>query len=332
MIIPAFNEYAPQPNLAEAYLGGVAASQRRRAMDEEVAQHTAQLQLAQQKLQQDAVQNNMEFQARQQQLQQQSMLHEQQLRIQDQYNQQRIGLEQLRIEDVGKTLQLKQQQDARLMADQAEWSNRVQQGEDPKQVALQMGPRAHLPSGAYTSLLHNPDQALPPAEMTDVAGDTTGRFKSFQTGPKTRQLIDTARSTGDLAERRFDFAKSQAGRKAIADDLRDLEKVNDSMAGKLGMFAKSKLDRGGQLTPSQKLAADQYDERLKHIESLRQQLRAGSGGAAASSDQQPQFHEGQVITHKKTGDKYRVIGGRPVLITSSPEQDQETSGEDTMGE
>jgi hypothetical protein len=327
MIIPDFNAYAPKPNLAESYLGGVAAAQRDRAQDMEAAQHAQQLQLAQQKLQQDAVQNNMEFQARQQQLQQQTMLHEQQLRIQEQYNQQRIGMDQLRIEQAGKTLQLKQQQDARLLSDEGEWSKRVQGGEDPKQVALEMGPRAHLPSGAYTSLLHNPDQAMPPAELMDVGNDPSGRFKTIQTGPHTRRVIDTSRSTGDLAERRFEFSKEQAGRKSIADQIKSLERV--MAADKVGMFAQSKLDRGGKLTPGQQKAADQYNARTAQIESLRQQLNPAGGKTASET---PQFHEGQVITHKKTGDKYRVIGGRPVLMDSSPEQDQETSGEDTMGE
>ena len=323
--MPSFTGFAPTPDLAGAYLGGVAASQRAAEaqmqnqmgyakLAQDAQQASAQIAMNQQKLQQEAEQSQMAMQVKQQQVQQNARLEEQKLRIQQQYETAQLGLKKQQLDQAEQTIQLKTKQAAQQALAQMEYRSRLSRGEDPQKVAQEMGPSMGLNGSAMGSLLRKPAAGLPPAMLENVGGDTTGRFKTIQTSATGRQVFDTQGSS--LSKQRFEAGQENTRFNALRRDRQNLQKLqNDPTIALIIANVKSNPKEAG--TTSKQVYED-YKARAAQISELEKQL----------PEYQPKsrFKEGQKITNNKTGETYVVVNGEPVLEDQADEAAPEESG------
>lgn len=100
----------------------------------------AQIAAEQQKLQQQAVMAQMEMQAKQQIAERNAQLDEQQRAVDGAYKQQQIDLHKRELDQAAQTLQEKTQQAAQMFQVKKQYQQRVQAGEDPFHVMLELGP------------------------------------------------------------------------------------------------------------------------------------------------------------------------------------------------
>jgi hypothetical protein len=166
MVIPTFDQWAPAPDLAGAYLGGVAASQRGQQIANESAQAGAALQIQQQRLQQESEQAAMLAQIKQQQLQEEHLKSQQELAIKSQYEQQLNDLKRDQLTQAGQLIQAKTQEAAQKYAAQQQYRARIGAGEDPQQVMREMAPLLGMTSASMASLFH----PTPPALGSKITG------------------------------------------------------------------------------------------------------------------------------------------------------------------
>lgn len=214
MIVPALGTFAPGPNLAEAYLGGqrlsLASQQLAQSAQEHAdtvglareraAQQQGQFeegqQLEQQKLQQAYALNEMHMAAQQQVREQQNLMAQQKLEVQKAYNASLIGLRQQQLQVAAAGAAVKMAQFSAKQAAQEQLSTAVQSNnpEDWRRAALMYGPAAGIPSGAYSAVMKNPNEAagdfgaLHP--LMDESGGDTG-YSWAATGTGSRRILET---------------------------------------------------------------------------------------------------------------------------------------------
>lgn len=337
MVIPSFSAFAPGPKLAESMLAGVASTQRDVAEANRVAIARQQIQLQQQKLQQEAVQSNMELEAKKKAHQDQMMRDQQEMLIKQQYDQNMIGLRQQQLEKADEMVKLKTLEVSRKFQANQQYRAAAQQsiegGEEPQEAyskaAMQFGPEMGMTGAGMGSLLK---RASMPAEDMGQASAIEGldpeqykKVRTSQGGYHVVHLPPNMDASGPApagyvrSGNRILPEREPIAVRTIRKEISDLEKTQDKDI--IGKFAAAKADKGDTLSPDRKRAFERYQARSKQIEDLRSQIpgskKAGTG----------KFKEGQVITHRKTGDKYRVTNGVPVLMQS---ESDDTEGEDNL--
>ena len=105
-VIPTFSQYAPAPNLSEAFLG-------RERLRQEAASDAARISLGYATLQQRAVESEMELAAKREAMSNEALRREQQVQIEKAYRDQQLGLAEQRLANDEKMTALKIQDAAR---------------------------------------------------------------------------------------------------------------------------------------------------------------------------------------------------------------------------
>lgn len=343
-VIPSFGAFAPAPKLAESMFSGIASSQRDTQEANQLAIANQHIQLAQQKLQQEAVQSNMELQAKQEAHKDDMMRRQHEMMIQDQYQKQMIGLKQQQLEESSKIVQMKTMESARKFQAQqafkAEAEQAIQGGEEPetayRQAAMKFGPEMGMTGPGMASLTKTASgtpsdfgqaSAIPglPEEQYKKVRTSSGGYHVVKlppnmdtTGPAPAGYV---RSGNRVLPEREPIEVRQTRK-----DISDLEKALDKEPiAQIAKFAEMKIARGDKPSSGQKSALETYKVRKEAIEKLRSTL-PGAGKSAGK------FKEGQVIRHKKTGEKYRVTNGVPVPVSAPQEETEEEQGQSTEEE
>jgi hypothetical protein len=160
--MPAFSAYAPTPDLAQSFLGGVRLAQ-------DAQQHAQQIQLQREKLAQAAQQAEMELMAKREAAQQQQLRQQQEMEIEKAYKQAQIGLRQREVDESAKVLEFKTQQAAQHAFIQQTAQQRIARGEDPVNVYQELGPQMGigLPSGLFRPPTR---ELLKEPRLVDVGG------------------------------------------------------------------------------------------------------------------------------------------------------------------
>jgi uncharacterized protein YbaR (Trm112 family) len=145
--------------------------------------------------------------------------------------------------------------------------------------------------------------------------EAEGGGKVFWNTGKHAQYIPPP---SELGTQRLEMQKENFKAKTIADQIKGLER--EDAGDTLANIAEGKQARDTELKQRDKEALEGRKARRSKIADLRKSL---SGNSKPSG----KFKEGQVLTHKKTGEKYRVTNGVPVPMDSPPPVDDDTEEE-----
>jgi hypothetical protein len=288
MIIPSFTGFAPGPNTAQSYLGGIQSAQKDREIEQTGAIANQRFGLEQQQLAQSAQNASMALQQRQQalqqeqqqammradiqkkQLEQQSFLKQQEINIRQQYDTQRAALESAKVQTAHQNLQLKIAEAQQKFNAQSQYSEFIKGGGDASEGVRKFGPMMGLNGAAMGNALRT-QASLPELKATEVPG--LEGVMSVPSGINSRQFFDVRKN--DLQERRLEGqlegSKSRMEHTRLK-DLIDAQKNDDD-----GSTALLLEKNGDKLTAEQKAAAAEYRRRGALI----RQLTLGGGEAEA---------------------------------------------------
>lgn len=342
MVIPSFGDFAPGPDLAGSYLGGVASAQHAQQIMQESQRANVALQMQQQRLQQESEQAAMANQIKSQQLQEEHLKNQQELAIKSQYEQTLNELKRDQIDQAGQLVKLKTQEAARKFSAQQMFQSRVSNGEDPNDVMREMAPMMGVTGAGMASLFRpqppalgskiaGPDgmsmvvtgnnQAQPylppglsqsqPAGNPDEEGEDMG-VPETSTGtngpqiPMTAAMTQAATASQGVTQRGVQAAASLAQRKAEADKREKLSLVQrlqeQNQKDYDGSGYYGKMAKGDKLTPEQEKMAKRYSNRLDAIDRLNSELSGGAMGNSPSV-QQGELGPGEAIHTLKNGRK-----------------------------
>lgn len=336
MTIPSFGNYAPKPDLAGAYLGGARLAQARQDSSNEMqlgqqrlaqaAQQAQQeIQLAQQKIAAQQAQAQMELQAKQEVAQQQMMRQQQELQIEKSYKDAQFGLEQRRVEEAEKMVQLKVGEAARKFQAQQAFQRESQElisgGMDAEkaysQIAMKYGPMLGIPGSAYSRAgVKSPDANLgviKPATRPDGTpiegygwgqeGPNSGRFIQMPDSMKNDAVATPVAGAPGKAmlNGKVITVREEPEVVAARKRLASLQSAQDKdIAGKRAI---TQEEDGKNLSAGPKALAITYKDRAKEIEDLKKQLKGSKKSAAIEE------YEGKRIRSKRTGEYGRVVDG-----------------------
>lgn len=330
-VMPSFKSFAPTPDLAGAWLGGRASSQRDRQITSDIAlqsqklaQDAAQAEqaiaMSQQKLQQEAVQSQMEMQAKQAQLQQESMRAEQELRIKQQYQQQQIGIKQQQAKTAADTLKIKTNEASRKLqfqnAYQTKMRELVDKGMTPQEAAsqsmMEFGPMLGIGSSAMSKAIIPPKVLAPDlGEASDVPGMDPSQFKRFRTSEGAYSLVPMPQSMGEstpagyVRDGRYlkperESLEIKNTREAIKSlERQQMDKVESAMA----RSAEMKLDKKAEIPDNMKKILEVRKNRQAQIDALKQKLPEYSNLEQPEDQPSQELGKGEAIHTLKNGRK-----------------------------
>lgn len=195
-VIPAFGSFASTPNTAQAYLGGARIAVEQQQLAASVAQHSAQLQLEQQRLQQQAQMAEMELAAKQAAQQREELVRQQQNQIENQYKQQMIGLKQREIEQSHQKLVESATAAARQFAASQNYEQAISsKAMTPQEALFKYGPDMAAGAGFFSAAGQASRGATDLGGATHVAG-LPDNYMQAMTGPNSRQIIAIPNSAG----------------------------------------------------------------------------------------------------------------------------------------
>ncbi len=292
MIIPSFTGFAPAPNTAQSYLGGVASAQKDREinLNEQQLAQSAQnasmaLQQRQQALQMEQQQAMMRADIQKKQLEQETFLKQQEINIRQQYETQKGALEAAKVQTAHQNLMLKTAEVANRFKAQSGFTQKRQQLIDsgmPEQEASaqatrefgwQMGGNGSAMGGALRAGKTGPGTPGTMAELPDGMG------KVFWNNDSHAQYIpppnEIAQQKVNLQEK---SSESQIAHTRLKEMI-DAQKA-DSDGEDAVLLERNKI----KMTPEQKKAAKDYRERSANIRRL---TGGGAGGATAPEETAP---------------------------------------------
>jgi hypothetical protein len=289
-VIPDFSSFAATPPLGQDYLGGA-------QLNEQIAQHAAELQLQRETLAQHAQQAQMEHMAKQADFQQNQLRYQQQMAIDKAYKDATIGWRQAQIDEQEKRVSIAAQDASRKMQVQEQYKNRFSAYTDPDYMG-EIGEDVMEPEAAARRAILELDpalfggacsQAVKGSGMTDFGEATSvpglpDQYKQVQTGAGSRRIIHVPEAlTGsakpaEQAPGLPDNYKLFGGKlvklsdpiKDIQAELRPLLKEHES--DDVGAGKAQDLKNGKKLTPTGQSIAEKWKARQAEIDKLREQI------------------------------------------------------------
>lgn len=141
-------------------------------IQQQAASEAAQINMAQQRLQQQAQIEATQLEVKKQQVEKEMMLDQHKLEIEKQYRESQIGMRKQQLDEAAKINNWKISQAASQAAAQMEATKRIQAGEDPSKVWMEVGLRAGVTGPALASLARTQElqkQAAMPPEPVQTA-------------------------------------------------------------------------------------------------------------------------------------------------------------------
>lgn len=151
----------------------------------EASKANAQIQEQQQRLQQESAQASQKLAAQQEAEQQDTLREQQRLNIEKAYKDAEIGLRKQQLDQSKQQLAAQTQMAARKFQAQQQAQQRIQAGEDPSKVWMELGPQLGMNGPAMAALAKKPFQFGGATGVPGLPDD----YKAVQTGPESRRIM-----------------------------------------------------------------------------------------------------------------------------------------------
>ncbi len=310
MIIPSFTGFAATPNTAQAYLGGVASSQKDRQIgleEQEMAQRaitaSQAIQMKQQELQAEQQRNAMQADIAREQLEKKTMIDQQRINIDQQYKEQVTGLQAEKLKTAHQTIQLKVQEAAQKFQAQQNFQltreamikSGMSESDATAQAARQWFPQMGMNGSAMSGAM-KAQATMPEIKATPVPG--AEGYASVPTRAGQVQLIDLRK--GEQAQQRIENQQSNAAARADHVKFNDLIKVQDNDSA--GRIAAIKAARGSKMTDKEKESAKAFGNRAAEIQKLTggEKTTAPAAEKVDSADEVVKLYKGRRAVFNKS--------------------------------